>query len=1658
MPIDLKSFGARLRRAVAYLGDSATEPGRAAERVVAGVLGDGAAEREKLRKTCAHLRQEHRRQFAERAREINGPKAVSATWRDATSPGPDGDAPSDLTANAARAFDPDAEAGPYWQGYFRLLMKMRENKKKAPKPRDFDKNLLTEGADASTQWAKHGFDWRDTTPSQAREIGRAKTQTADRLARGLGARSDEFIKAISARREKIKKIERLLEARDAALADTARAAVVAQAADAATEAATSRAAEQTPVDDEGKLQEIANTASVAPLKLSKSEERRFLSIMRRRCREAHAKLETRAKEAKEIAADGIEDQMRDDLYEIVQRSLDTAKAVFEQVYEATYETTKEQESRGETLLDRLRDREAIPEAGLSIRQREKFLWPEAVRGRVVRVMKTDGKVFYRRAVTGEPSPLSPFRYWRIRDAFSIFARGPASALLRGLLRLSDRAFGEARVNRCADALRLARRVRAMRRPERDALRAVGVDFDRGTHLYLDWTLLPHQATQARRDISQSDEDAPRPVVLHFSAAAVDQMKERLTRFAAAFKSCAPLEAPSGVEAAAKWKAERDRTYEEIVELPGVDVIRAWLEGLKETGLPDRASRRDTFGLCAAVDHSGFISICLSAPGLERTHLTWETAASLAICMAHLVKFAVDRDAVGEGGPDANLPGGRVHKKRKEAYGLHTALIAPVRVAWDEAAPDGDLKSLARALLATGTLARLRLRENRTQGEGLYRASTALVELSSRFGRVLDENLPQLRDGDDLGRESADEARKALRERDSYSAISSFFFRSSLALGLALFAFCILPSFEFFKSFIEGFVEPYIDSESWSGLALTEVEIKCLFALFFMLSFLRLFAAYGLGRIVHYERGADRNKLMRMPARLFARVFFANKSIAFLDVVVFTAAAAYCYFQNYTPEIEFLSSTQSHATFGDVLLDTLWALPAIGAGVLMQSVNNLSSTISQLQEETGEIVALRRLAWVRETAERYNAHLTHTFVAGEKGDAAQLDASVIEKLPKFELAEAAIARARARVDRLVESRRRSFVQTSALTVAVVTFLGSVGSINELKPNAPRSDEDFFRRADLLAAINDLGAEETRRAALTGDVRVASLATQTDGSTEADRAQTIRDCRTPPKLDIFKTRLKKRWEDDQKARYEERKAAAQASGETIEVEPPKTLEMDEAAYERRYVAYLSGLYMFCQRELFGAASVSGLASLFGQIGALATPLEGAKTALENIETHTVETAVHTHETAIYAKEAALHTGIGFADMSQLAALLSKAGDDIDMVKWTSILNASFESAGDTTKIAAFVEAARGKTAETLLHELKTLFPNSPSHPRDILSLTVRVDDVVGADPRKTVAEYVTETIAGEDSVLDIGAKISLVDDPSWPPQIEPIVIPAHVVAHYDVFELMMLRENMQAALALLDPLDIDVEPHFKDLEESLRRLQREIDRRRGPHIDVMLSPPKPQEIDDLVRRVRDMIDDHPDKPKIEVGLGLTPPRCDKGSWCGEPAGPGAECKRIASFFFEFGESASDKVLCSEFLGAAAPFRPGFLDGEDLGSAYCSLDRLSRAPTTGEKLKLQDDRLAVRAYIRGLAAEMKGDGRSPAQFVLAGYADSNGARSVNAKIARNRAASLSDWLEVGDLARVSTIGRGEEAVQPDAKEGLLFVNQRSRRADVLLCRPSR
>ncbi|WP_300038803.1 hypothetical protein [uncultured Roseobacter sp.] len=1354
----------------------------------------------------------------------------------------------------------------------------------------------------------------------------------------------------------------------------------------------------------------------------------------------------------------------------IEATLRTAWHVFRKYYFQAFLEEQEEQTRLEWIWDRLNSGYPVKKADLTNVQFDSAVWPQVISGWYRVVLNSDGVSYVRQARAGENTPRAPFNRWATNRE-----RGVSS---EGLTRFTGPSDGH----------------EGPLTPE---------------YRYLDWTPLPHRAVNPPRDFGTETEEEPDAQTLDFSVGNTHQLEGELIRFAAEVSGKSVDVKEDDAETFGRLKALQTVLYRDILELPGFDIIAGWLERLaSRMSDAERAAEagalfdRAKFGLAASIDQSGFISICISVPdGLASSDLlSRDVADALALSVAHIMKFAVDRDAVGDGGPGADLVA-RADQSDKatpgeEAYDLHSAVLWPVAIRRDGPGSKAGIVSQSREMLTTGSLSTAMVDEGSEAGlvtvkNAFFEADKALVALSSRFGRVLDRSLPHLilaggqsgaegeggkgnKDRDGLygatanawhsllrllGLSPADAAsqreftkedfrlgKKLVRPAppDVYQAITRFFRTSSITLGCVFLLFCIVATF--------------VKTDAFT---LTTNEFSLMAVLFFAACLLRMYAAYGIGRIAN-QAVEVRQSVFRSLGRRYAGLFFFNRWTTFVDVIALSIVAGVCLFENW---LDFSgipgASTTEHVTFKGVMSSTVWALPAIGAGLLAQAITNIYATVTELKEETGERVALGRLKWVRESADTYNAQLRHVFGGkiANPNQTARAFQQMLARLPDFKKAEEALNRAEARVEGLVAQRRRGFVRSSAVTVAVITFLGGLGPVKSLKPDEAGSADLEARHAvlrHLIGGINGQNGVQTAR--LADPARVASLGSSypllvSETAVPGDVGLFgIEECTTPKDTAY--------WTAESEGIGQEKKKRVSAS------------QME--------LAYLQALMAWCQR-----AEVSRLAT------ELALNAQNARKELDAKLSRILSTinGVEGGALKVDVEVGNVVKGRNATDGQSLEeyVLQQIAGPDGSIpvdVEVTKVLAPGDVSAEEHVR-KGIVGPASGVPLDVVLSQVKT-----PDGSNALAYLLAQIADENGRVPVDVLLQGVLAPDGSDLSefmLSQVTAGAGKLNVPVGLQPDDPDFIALRQAIGTLQTELQKEENTLTANLAFdttrisdavaalgeegsIDDLTVTLVPDAGDLQQRLDEtgplsVTATVDLELPDEVSVPVTLQTNPGLDEFVARVQEALDglEMPEIPVQQFDPEQSP---DSGLVRrGLP-----QCAPVASFFFDQGARRPGDIVCADYVWDAQPqYDSGFGTGlarSQLSGCSDFIEGIAGLPDLNEKsLFLPDDLTpdAVLAKVSDLVADRfdglrdKNTGNSD-QLVVVGYADSTGPRHVNARFAQERADSIeAEMLSViGPFSRVSAIGRGEEARLPYSADGLLLRNAFSRRADVLHCKP--
>ena len=1312
---------------------------------------------------------------------------------------------------------------------------------------------------------------------------------------------------------------------------------------------------------------------------------------------------------------------------LVKDSLASTWAVF-RIFVEKFEAERKRQTDAKIIWRKLNSGKRIPLVEIPDFLKETALKPQLVNGRFRVVLDDDGTAYVRQARAGELSPRGPFEWWTWASYVNFF-RNAWDFVLRAF----DFFFGNT-----------ASENQPAQRSETRPIQSTNIR-DNYVRRYLDWTMLPHRAINPPRP-----DDSPNSEIqtLDLSLSNVEKFEDVLIDFAESVSGGHINTNLSHSRNTAERHALRYELYKEMVELPGCRIILDWLRKLQNDTSAGKLNQ-NKLGLSASVDGSGFIAISIAVPGdMAHDRLGDDMAAALALSLSHIVKFSVDRDAIGDAGPEI-----LADNNYGEAYALH-AMAHPVAVKGINSLKPKTLRDLTKGMLDYVSLKSTEIIQENPFGivapQGtIFEAKMALVELSARYGRVMDRTIPHLvRPSSETGAEDRafwEKADPAMPPPDVYRTLSRFFNIASILLGLIFLAVCIGPS-------LTTVTEP-----NKFNLNLLPAEFALLSITFAVLCILRILAAYGFSRIVHEKTEPDLSFLAKL-TRSYAKIFFHNPIFAILDLALLMAISGIVLTTNDLHLDSFLAkSTPGHFTFYGVLSTTVWALPAIGVGLISQAINILSNAVTEQQEETGERSTLERLRWMRNDAESYNAQISHIFSAkNEEGKADDEFAYLLSRLPNFDKAKLALDRADARVNELITSRRRGFTQSSVVTGAVIAFLGGLAPVKQLKPSDPDTVDAEASRTMMTQFIENL-QPGTDVSGWNG-IRMASIEPGTVGELVPAAS---------PDFTMFGVENCKR----PLANTFELQSLAKA-----------TDDLGGADFEALQLSYLQALLVWCQQ-----AEISRVASL--QSAEILKSSQGVDEKLQQVLSQ-MSGFQGSDEGITVSVVVDKVTGKDGSEPVEEYVLNKIRGDD--GIVALDIEVGEVKSPDD--------EMSPAKYIETTILDGKGSLPvpvNPTADPEKIADAIVDIRGELNKPENKLVADLLIDL----DTALEKLREAIIIAD--VPP------IPTNLAV--DVEEtIRVLREDLAAVkpkLAIPSALDIG------ETTKAVATIQRELDLLEEANRLKLATDFRLKQ--SVAKFVEEVVNDLPEAPQIEItaalnlgptnirtqlesaigsdtdvplGIALTPnpsvpefineikkslselpdsePALDVIVDIRAPGGIGRaipnaqpQCRALARFYFDFNTRGEDQIVCAEPV-SNLNMKSGFhtYDATDL-VGFC-------APTLLEKKPISDPLTARNTTIDSLKERIESDfpwakskdPRETQQLVVVGYTDSTGTAHVNTQISLERAESVEKLIEdaTGTLSRLSTIGRGEEARLSDTVEGLLLENELSRRVDVLHCAP--
>lgn len=788
------------------------------------------------------------------------------------------------------------------------------------------------------------------------------------------------------------------------------------------------------------------------------------------------------------------------LFETAKGTLDKELAKALSAFQNNYVTGFVQARDAENNWGRIREElggnetvyaQKVPE-GVFARQ----IWKQRISGAVRMVMRADGKLALRYAEEHESAVIAPFAAWHEASGKSR-ATGDQEAKAgsgdRGLLD-----------GRSEDP-----------RPSPVA----GVDERAGPLVaYVDWTALPHRALPdgARSgDPNTSCAGKVLPLAtLILSRESPAKTADRLVEFAAKLQQESEADQEvtddlgTSLHSRARTRAIYLHKFEHMRTGPIVHTLETWLKSLP-AGVGCE--------IALVVDRAGFSSTVFQLTGGA---LEPQALDNIAIVLSGLLKRAIDPSADFSGAPVALEPVKRMHapdNAKRETFAIPTTLIHPLRIELSEEEAKGDIPSatddnrsilaevIARHLLGANRLNTLEVARTQNRSRAFNRATDRLqsdkviLQLASRFGQAIDLNLPFIVEGSGQA-ESRPNADRNNRPASTtiYRHMAKGNLRSSLLLvfvffGILLFptlielmgrAFSLLSPVIAFLGDLVQFndfpVQSMIDAVPWSqlpGLELNKMEAGLFTLVFFGVVVLRVIAIYGVERVIGNAQentygGSRLPGFHKRAEQLGVRTF---KSMAgLLQPIWALLAVGVAFLILPIWELEEFLSTSDNRLYAGMIQTLIWALPAVSLGLLAQSANRFSTMVADASAQTAELDTLGDLKDLALTGSAYVDQARRSFAVD--GKPLPNYSPLLARLPGFSRAEAAIARAEARVKADIETSRSHYVRNSAATVAVITLVAALGPLKTVEPDAPYSRPSNVEKFLMAGLIGEAPSEE------------------------------------------------------------------------------------------------------------------------------------------------------------------------------------------------------------------------------------------------------------------------------------------------------------------------------------------------------------------------------------------------------------------------------------------------------------------------------------------------------------------------------------------------------------------------------------------------------
>jgi hypothetical protein len=563
-------------------------------------------------------------------------------------------------------------------------------------------------------------------------------------------------------------------------------------------------------------------------------------------------------------------------------------------------------------------------------------------------------------------------------------------------------------------------------------------------LFLDWLPLRDPALEADTEAHPQPHPQAHPLVPLTRGMKAEEIRDECMVFATAIETIRTWEDKSWSRDLAAPKAFIEDRRGLFLKDPAAEIVAGYLN---ETGYASRS-------MAAALSRSGFVAIvikCESSTSRTDYELTFDQAESAAAMLFRLIGIATLGRAPQRGfefnGIEDSYP-----------FLISPLAIMPVSADREDIRIDSavDTTELARNALTLKHLKKLRIDKGSSDVGRLLRNGDAPQEfeavdaVAQRYAVAAEQAIRQI-ESVILPREDASPNAQKIRNQttDGYERlkeIAEILFKSSMSLCILFFLIIVLPSL----SPINSFFKPGIVNEN---------AIPWLFALFFLLATFISISVMGLDGLFDHRSQRDPSKWAI--GAWFARRIYANRHVLPVIVTVFLVCAGILFWGSKyicsllgTECLTYnLLADKSNSTFTNVLVHLVWALPALGVGLLKFSHDRLADITIGTKEDSRYQDFLKKFEPVLAAGADYCKQLKNAI--GVKPEELHL--------PDFERIRERISWLRSSIAEAIEQARMRFNRTAATTVVLVGALATLPGLSEFKPDKPPDPADRFARA-------------------------------------------------------------------------------------------------------------------------------------------------------------------------------------------------------------------------------------------------------------------------------------------------------------------------------------------------------------------------------------------------------------------------------------------------------------------------------------------------------------------------------------------------------------------------------------------------------------------